>query len=72
MLNVEQAQWFLRRMLTKNNTGGNLQDPPLSACFGLANGVGTGKLAATEIDRLPPEDYEQQELGNVFRLQRRA
>ena len=72
VLNVEQAQSFLEPILTKNNRGGNLQDPPLSACFGLANGVGTGKLAATEIDRLPPKDYEQQELGNVFRLQRRA
>src|SRR5260370_18100812 len=72
MLNVEQAQSFLQWRLTKNTRGGNLQDSPLSACSGLANGVGTGKLAVTEIDRLPPKDYEQQELGNVFRRQRRA
>jgi hypothetical protein len=34
VLNVEQAQSFLQWRLTKNNTGGNLQDPPQGAFFG--------------------------------------
>src|SRR5258708_21681131 len=60
-LNVEQAQSFFQPILTKNNRGGNLQDPPLSPCFGLASGGGTGKLRATAIYRVPPQDFQHHE-----------